>query len=128
MKNFLYLVVTIILSSSSFCNAQIVKNQNPTSVVQLSVLSDQQKLKELVSIHQGTYQLRVSKENYAPVLNLALLNTVINSRQQATNILFELDEFTHVFIPSATTIESETFVPLETIIYIQEITPVNEIE
>lgn len=117
MKNLLYPLTAIILSFPTYCNAQVTKTENPKSVIQLSGLSDQQKLKELVSIHQGTYQLSVSNENYAPVLTLDLLESVINSRQQATNVSIELDEFTHLFIPSFNTIENETFLPLETIIY-----------
>lgn len=121
-------MVAIILSSPSFCNAQIAKQQHPTSVVQFSGLSDQRQLKELVSIHQGTYQLRVSNQNYAPILNLALLDTVINSRQQVTNVSFELDEFTRVFIPSFATIGNDLFIPLQTIIYITENTPISEVD
>jgi hypothetical protein len=117
MKNLLYPLTAIILSFPTYCNAQINKTEYPKSVIQLSGLSDQQKLKELVSIHQGTYQLSVSNENYAPVLTLDLLESVINSRQQATNVSIELDEFTHLFIPSFNAIENEIFVPLKTIIY-----------
>ena len=118
MKNLLYPLVAILLSFPSYSSAQIIKEQHPTSTVQLSGLSDQQKLKELVSIHKGTYQMRVSNEDYAPVLNLALFETILNSRQQATNISIEIDEFTRVFIPSATIIESKTFVALKTIVYL----------
>ena len=92
MKNLLYPLTAIILSFPTYCNAQISKTEYPKSVIQLSGLSDQQKLKELVSIHQGTYQLSVSNENYAPVLTLDLLESVINSRQQATNVSIELDD------------------------------------
>ena len=62
--------------------------------------------------------MRVSNEDYAPVLNLALFETILNSRQQDTNISIEIDEFTRVFIPSATIIESKTFVALKTIVYL----------
>ena len=117
MKNLLY-ILTVIISSSSYCNAQNAKQQYPTSNIQLTGLSDQQRLKELVSVHQGTYQVRVSKVNYAPIMNLTLLETVINSREQDVNVSIEIDEFTRVFIPSNATIESENFLPLETVVYL----------
>lgn len=117
MVNLLYIIAAILVSSTSLSFAQESKGQHPESFIQFSGLSDQQKLKELVSIHQGTYQLIISNENYAPLLNLGLFETISTGRQQSANVLIEIDEFTKVFIPSQDTIESEQFVSLETIIY-----------
>ncbi len=117
MKHQLLLIVAINLSFSHFSSAQSPKEHYPESYSQLSGLSDQQKLKELVSIHQGTYQLRVTNENYAPVLSLIILETIINSRQQTASVTFEIDEFTRVFIPSIAAIDDDTFTPLQTIVY-----------
>lgn len=98
-------------------NAQTSKQQHVTSETLLIGLSEQQKLKELISLNQGTYQLRVSNVNYAPLLTYALLETVLASRQQDTNTILQIDEYTKLYIPSTTSILSETFVPLETIVY-----------
>ena len=118
MKIQLYWLMTILLLSSKFSNAQSSKEQHPKSYNQLSGLTDQQKLKELVSRHSGTYQFRVTKEDYIPIQSLTILDTVVNNRQLETSLSFQLDEYTWLFIPSYSIIESETFDPLDPVVYI----------
>lgn len=124
MKNLLYLLVAILLSPSLYSSAQTTKEQHPTSNIQLSGLSDQQRLKELVSMYNGTYQLRISNEAYAPLQSVALLDLVLDSREQNTYISISLDEFTTLFIPSLTSIDDDFFVPLDTIIYLSDPTSI----
>lgn len=118
MKNLLYLLVATLVLPSIYSSAQTTKEQYPTSSIQLSGLTDQQRLKELVSTYNGTYQLRISQNDYAPLQSVALLDLVLDSREQNTSISLVVDEFTTLFIPSFTSIEDELFVPLVTIVYL----------
>lgn len=100
-------------------NAQTntAKSEHPVMNSQLDGLSDQAKLKDLVSIHAGTYQFRVSIESYYPLARLDILETVANQRLDNEDQLLIIDEHTKLYIPSYAVINDPSFTPLEQMIY-----------
>ena len=117
MTNKFYLIAVVFLSVSYSGQAQTSKTEHPTLNTQINSLSDQAKLKDLMSIHTGTYQFRVSVEGYYPLARLDILETVANQRLENTDQLINVDEHTKLFIPSYSKIQDPSFVPLEQMIY-----------
>ncbi|MDG1334036.1 MAG: hypothetical protein P8P74_16995 [Crocinitomicaceae bacterium] len=85
-------------------------------------MSDQQRLKELVSIHDGTYQIRVSDEDHSPLLTVELFDLILSSREQDIDVILDINQHTKIFLPSASLLESNSFTPMETLIYVSEST------
>ena len=128
MKRLTY-YTAILLSTvtfTSFSQTNIAKSEHPVKNAHFEGLSYQDKLKDLRSIHNGTYQLRVSNPNYSPLLTLEILTIVSENRLQSNSQIFEVDEFTTLYLPSIDQLESESFTPLPTIVYSSEPTTPTE--
>ena len=102
----------------SFAQTNVSKTEHSTINTHFEGLSDQDKVKDLHSIHNGTYQLRVSNTNYSPLLTLEILTIVSENRLQSNSQVFEIDEFTTLYLPSVDQIRSESFTALPTVIYL----------
>ncbi|MFK7784825.1 MAG: hypothetical protein AB8B56_06910 [Crocinitomicaceae bacterium] len=111
-------IALVFLSFSCFGQTNTPKTEHALLNTHFGNLTDQEKLKDLVSIHDGTYQLRVTNANYSPLLTLETLTLVSENRLQNTNQVFSIDSHTTLYLPSFDQIESESFTDLETVVYL----------
>lgn len=121
MKKALYYAALLLASGfsmQSFAQTNHSKVEHSVLNSQLDGLSDQNKIKDLYNIHYGTYQLRVSNLDYSPLMTLEILTIVSNNRLQSSSQVFEVDEYTTLYLPSVEQIENESFTALPTVIYL----------
>lgn len=83
--------------------------------------SEKAKLNNLLTELEGSYQFQITKLDYKPVLSVELLENIKNSRTEGQDIYLDIDEYTKLFIPSKSTMNSNNFKKLERIIYISKI-------
>lgn len=69
---------------------------------------------------EGTYQFRVYKEDYMPLVSKDILASIDEKRKQNESVVIKLDEYTELFIPSINEINSTEFQNLEPIKFIKK--------
>lgn len=92
--------------SSEVHHSELSNTSNESSIS--PELTDSEKVKELLSSLEGTFEIEFSIPNYGINYTLPLLETIRNSRLQNENATIEWDQFTTITVFPLSTVATAT--------------------
>lgn len=115
MKTLLLLVGVLLCAGATNAQSSI---KNPNDKTSLAVKKNQYESRELMAELAGTYQIKVINSSVVPALSNQDLHDIKNARKEDETVVLSRSESIKFVIPSYSEINSSTYQPLESVVYI----------